>query len=181
MKVRYAIVAGLILVLLGVAVLASTKTATIVIGSYVNLIWPSGDLWFSSAAAAPGESGWFESNHRTASVEGNCDYSMTVGVTQFSTGTYTLPTKLGGTAFKVNGATIDPAITGALPVLRDAPETWVFKLYYDGDPLTSSYPNYYGHGGAKYSGDFFLKVDRNGYNDHAGTYSATITVTVSVL
>lgn len=110
-----------------------------------NLDFPAG----TPAVTDPGATGWFETN--SLSITFSTNYNLTIGLQQGQFhGPKTLPTEAGGTGMFV----------GWLDQWKTVPsvtKTWI---------ATKAF------GPGVYTGDFSLRVQRNGYNDPSGTYTS---------
>lgn len=168
----------LIMSLVGLAGLATTKTWTCTVTIPGGFVFNHGTpMTFdaSAAYAGTGESGevTFDTNTVWADVLCNQDVSWTLNpIYPFhTTGGYTLETDWWRRHDYRTGEVYGPR------------GDWTFNLASNGSsapdcsPFTLLHANTQGY----YKFQTKLRVHRNGYSDHSGTYSTTITITLSMI
>lgn len=141
------------------------------------VMWAEGDLNFPSGSevAQPGSTGPFTTNVLTIYGNTNTAISVTGEAWAFKTTdpcTKILPTQLVGVAYKKVGNNWVVYIPQAAYWVEANPPVTGYRT------STQFLPNCYG---GYYKGEMWLVVYRDGYNDPAGTYVATVKIKVTVL
>jgi len=138
------------------------------------VITDGGDLNFpdGSGVTDPGATGPFVTNTYYIEVRANDQFEISGTVTKFkctlATGDVSLPTDVYGRARKTGGIWWDLFNVGASPTWHEITDT---EITFGTHTLKHGYWRF----------EFKLRVTRDGFNDHAGTYEATVTVTFTLL
>ena len=194
MKVRLALVAALILVLVGVVGLSEQRTYNEIIGDAESIVI-SGSLNFYSSSTPSINNPTYEGvvmcdEVLVIEVYFNHAVTLTLNATAFIGDKKTLPTKYGVVGSGLAGCNpLQPKWFGpGSVVVGDWTEPDNFNNWTSGDltwvnaPIVDYAWNLVRDGGYPDGKKYInakVRVTRDGYADPAGTYTATITVTVN--